>query len=411
MKVLVYTSPARGHLYPIVPILGELRDRGHDVAVRTLASEVPHVRELGMAAAPIDPRIEAIEHDDFGARTPVAAMKRATAVFTRRARFEPEDLRTAIEDVVPDVLVIDTNCWGAGAAAEISGVSWASFLPYPAPLPGIGVPPFGPGLAPAHNLAGRLRDRLLRPLVLGSVERSIRPPLNDVRRTLGAPTVQGAAGLYTRAPLTLYLTAEPFEYPRSDWPASFRLVGPVSYDPPGSAPPWLDAIDRPIVLVTTSSEFQDDGKLVATAFDALAGEDLFVVATLPSGDPASFRVPRNARLERFVPHSQVLGKASCAVTHGGMGATQKALAAGVPVVAVPFGRDQLEVARRVAHCGAGIRLPSRKLSSARLRAAVHDAIVRRPAAERLARDLSSAGGALRAADELEKLAVPDPSRT
>jgi UDP:flavonoid glycosyltransferase YjiC (YdhE family) len=49
----------------------------------------------------------------------------------------------------------------------------------------------------------------------------------------------------------------------------------------------------------------------------------------------------------------VLDRAACAVTHGGMGATQKALAHGVPVCVVPFGRDQLEVARRVRTAGAG----------------------------------------------------------
>lgn len=75
MRVLAHTSPARGHLYPIVPILKELRDRGHDVAVCTLAAELPHVRKLGMAVTAIDPRIEAIQHDDFGARSPVAALK------------------------------------------------------------------------------------------------------------------------------------------------------------------------------------------------------------------------------------------------------------------------------------------------------------------------------------------------
>ena len=34
----------------------------------------------------------------------------------------------------------------------------------------------------------------------------------------------------------------------------------------------------------------------------------------------------------------------------------KALAAGVPVVAIPLGRDQLDNAARVAHHGAGLRL-------------------------------------------------------
>jgi UDP:flavonoid glycosyltransferase YjiC (YdhE family) len=52
-------------------------------------------------------------------------------------------------------------------------------------------------------------------------------------------------------------------------------------------------------------------------------------------------------VEQFVPHWPVLERAVCAVTHGGMGAAQKALASGVPVSAVPFVRDQLEVARRV----------------------------------------------------------------
>jgi hypothetical protein len=39
-RILAYTSPARGHLYPLTPILDELARRGHDICVRTLASEV-----------------------------------------------------------------------------------------------------------------------------------------------------------------------------------------------------------------------------------------------------------------------------------------------------------------------------------------------------------------------------------
>ena len=37
-RVLAYTSPARGHLYPLVQILDELAARGHEIAIRTLAS-------------------------------------------------------------------------------------------------------------------------------------------------------------------------------------------------------------------------------------------------------------------------------------------------------------------------------------------------------------------------------------
>jgi len=274
----------------------------------------------------------------------------------------------------------------------------------PGPFPGKGIPPFGPGLAPAHNLAGRLRDQLLTPLVVGSVERAILPPVNAIRRQVGIRPISNARELYSAAPLTLYLTAEPLEYPRSDWPDSFRLVGPISFDPPAPTPQWLDHIDQPIVLVTTSSEFQDDGRLIATALEGLRDEPVYVVATLPSGDPSRFDIPANARVERWLAHSALLARTACAVTHGGMGVTQKALVAGVPVVVVPFGRDQLEVARRVEVSGAGVRLPATKLSPARLRDAVRAARDKGSTAQTLARQLTAAGGAASAADEIETLA-------
>jgi len=403
MNVLAYTSPARGHLFPLIPILRELHGRGHTISLRTLASGVDIGRGLGFATEAIDQRIEAIVHDDYQARTPVGSVKRSTAVFARRAEFEVEDLRAAIESESPDVVIVDINCWGAIAVAEVSGLPWVSFLPYLAPFPGKGVPPFGPGFAPAHNWVGRLRDRLLQPLVLGSVENAVKPPVNAVRRSVGAVTVAGARDLFASAPLTLYLTAEPFEYHRSDWPPSYRLVGPLSFDPAAEPPTWLDEIDKPIVLVTTSSEFQDDGRLVRTALEALRDEDVFVVATLPSGDPSSFQVPPNARVERWLAHSAVLPKAACVITHGGMGATQKALVAGVPAVVVPFGRDQLETARRVEVSGVGVRLPLSKLSTSRLREAVRLARTKRGAAQLLAAGFAAAGGAPRAADEIEAL--------
>jgi len=49
-RYLAYTSPARGHLYPLVETLDALRGRGHDVAVRTLASEVEAMRARGFDA-------------------------------------------------------------------------------------------------------------------------------------------------------------------------------------------------------------------------------------------------------------------------------------------------------------------------------------------------------------------------
>lgn len=110
-----------------------------------------------------------------------------------------------------------------------------------------------------------------------------------------------------------------------------------------------------------------------------------VVATLPAdGHHAGFTVPANARLQRFVPQGPLLERAVRAMTHGGMGATQKALVHGVPVCAVPFGRDQLEVAWRVEVAGAGTRLPATRLRPDRLRDRIREAETKAGAARRIA---------------------------
>jgi len=121
---------------------------------------------------------------------------------------------------------------------------------------------------------------------------------------------------------------------------------------------------------------------------------------LYSGDPGAYDAPANATVVDFVPHGPILDRAAVAITHGGMGATQKALARGVPVCAVPFGRDQFEVARRVEHAGAGTRLTAGRLNAERLREAVTTAMRRADGARRIADAYRAAGGPQRAADAL-----------
>ena len=183
------------------------------------------------------------------------------------------------------------------------------------------------------------------------------------------------------------------------------MVGPGDWDPsePSSEPDWLSRLARPVVLVTSSTLFQDDAKLVQTALDALEGEPYDVVVTTASLDPGDFRRPENAHVERFVPHSLVLRNAAAVVCHGGMGITQKALLNGVPVCVVPFGRDQVEVARRVQEAGAGTRLPLSRLNAGNLREAVRQTITRKRQAEKVGARLRAAGGASAAATALERL--------
>jgi MGT family glycosyltransferase len=401
--ILAYTSPALGHLLPMSALLSELSGRGHRVHVRTLSSGVPTGRRFGFHTEAIDARIEAVTMEDWRAPNVLAALRVSIGVFCRRAAYEIDDLRRALAQVQPEALIIDVNCWGAQSVADAAGIPWLVFSPYTPFLSSRGVPPFGPGLKPLPGVMGRIRDSALRPVLTGLLERTMLPALNKVRADAGAPGIKSSDEFLRRAALILVATAEPFEYPHPDWGASVQLIGPCAVDPgPGTVPDWLSAIEQPIVLVTTSSEPQADARLVLAAMAALADDPVHVVATVPAGLPENVPVPANATVRGFVPHGPVLDRAVCAVTHGGMGATQKALAKAVPVCVVPFGRDQLEVARRVEVACCGTRLPAKKLSPARLRDKVHQARTMTAGARRVAAGFAGTGGVARGAELIEQ---------
>jgi UDP:flavonoid glycosyltransferase YjiC (YdhE family) len=126
------------------------------------------------------------------------------------------------------------------------------------------------------------------------------------------------------------------------------------------------------------------------------------VATLPAGVPDEIGTPPNATVREFVPHSQVLDRAACAITHGGMGVTQKALGRGVPVCVVPYGRDQFEVARRVEVAKCGTRLLPKRLTARRLREKVLQATAMTEGARRVAAGYVATGGVARGADLIEQ---------
>ena len=402
-KVLVYTSPARGHLYPVMDLALQLRARGHDVRVRTLASELAAVERAGLQAKPIAAAIEARPVDDWQAKTPMESVKRSLRAFVDRAALEVGDLRAATAEEQPDLLLLDTNTWGAQAAAETSGLPWATWHPFPLPLASKDVPPFGLGLPLARGPLGRLRDALLRPLLTAPLQAML-PDLNRVRASVGARPFTHISDLYRAPPVLLHRTAEPFEYPRRDWPPNIHLVGPGLWSPPSEAPAWLAGRQKPIVLVTCSTEYQNDGPLVQAAIDAFGKDgDVQLVCTTAGVDPTLFAPPPGVVLERFVPHAHVLPRASAVVCHGGMGITQRALSAGVPVCVVPWGRDQVDVGRRVVEAKAGTMLRRGRLRADRLRAAVQQARALASGAAAISQAYARAGGAPRAADLLEGL--------
>jgi MGT family glycosyltransferase len=399
--VLAYTSPARGHLNPMMATLVELRRRGAEVHVRTLSNQVEMVRAAGLACEPLDPAIEALVHDDHEAKSQIEAGRRSFATFASRSPHDAPDFAAALETVRPNVSLVDVTCFGAKAVAEREDIAWAESRPFLLEEQVPGAPPFGLGLRPMRGPLGRLRDTALSFTSKSFDKKARLPTVNAGRRAAGLPELGLADEWRHRAPATLYWTARPFEY-RRPLPPGVAMVGPGPWDTQADAPFELPVDERPLILVACSSEFQDDGEIAAAALAGLRGRWRLAVTTA-GVDPAGLGETGDAVVARFLPHSQLLERASAVVCHGGMGITQKALSFGVPVCVVPWGRDQLDVAAHVVEAGAGTKLSRKRLTPERLAESVEATLACAPAATAVKAGYEAAGGAARAATLLEQL--------
>jgi UDP:flavonoid glycosyltransferase YjiC (YdhE family) len=81
-----------------------------------------------------------------------------------------------------------------------------------------------------------------------------------------------------------------------------------------------------------------------------------VVPTGPAVDPAELRGAGNVLVVRSAPHSQLFPLADAVLTHAGHGTLLKALAAGIPALCFPLGRDQKDNVVRAERHGAVLRL-------------------------------------------------------
>jgi MGT family glycosyltransferase len=401
----VYATPAAGHTFPLVPGLLELQSRGHTVHLRAAPSLVDALRAAGLRnVESVDRRILEFEVRDYEVSNPKERLTRGLENLIQRGPYEAAQFKRDVAAIRPDAVLTDMNSYGAVVAAEASGLPWASIQPTLLAYPDADTPPFGLGLKPMSGPLGRARNRVLNRMVIAMYTKAMLPGINRMRADAGLEQLDDVFQHVMRPERLIVLTGRPLEYPRKNLPAMFRHVGPQVWEPESEAPDWLLEDGDPWVLVTCSTEYQGDESLARAAIEGLRDEPVRVVVTLADAYGADLPTAPNARVERFVPHRQVLERSAAVVCHGGMGIVQKSVMAGVPVAVVPFGRDQPEVARRVVECGAGVKLQSKKLTPERLRNAVRETIGKRDGAQAAGAALRASGGPSRFADEVEDLA-------
>jgi UDP:flavonoid glycosyltransferase YjiC (YdhE family) len=341
--LVVATAGAGGDLQPLIAVALALRDRGHDLVVlgdrsveRSLvgmgvATEVlPPELDLGPALiGAIRKAMEATE-GDLAAAGPLVQER-----MTAWAGSVAGPVERAVSTHGPNVVV--TSLFGVEVLAEIDlACPWvvvnSTFYVGPDPP---------------------------RPIEEDFGPRAV-PLLSRYASLMGVPD------------LVLHATDRVFDLSFDGLPERHHYVGPLGIWESVAAPPsYLDEPGDPWVLASISSQMQDDLPIAREVLKALADRRVRVLVTVgPDHDPSELStVPTNAHVEQVVPHSGVLERARLFIGHAGHGSVMKALWQGVPMVLVPWGRDQPGVAARASALGTAVVVSRDEASAEAIRLA------------------------------------------
>lgn len=393
MKVLIASTPATGHLNPMLAIARGLLGDGHDVTVLSGSVLRSRIETAGAKFKALPP---AADFDLTDVLTVVPELKtmepgpeqgRLTArrIFIDPIPVQDAGLRAAIDDDQPDIVIGDNTMFGAlpllceprNTRPPIA-MCGTSFLHVQRDD---GAPHFL-GLWPATTQAER--DRYVA--MAEERDRMIGEPVRQHLNETLAPMNVGPLpmNLFDTTPLLadayLQLSVPGFEFP-CKVPSNVHFVGTPSIVPNQVAlPPWAGDLDgrRKVVLVTQGTVANYNfNTLVRPTLDALADERDVLVMVTTGGRPVEEipgRLPANARVASYLPFEWALKKTSVFVTNGGYGSVSQALSHGVPIVGAGMTQDKADVNARIAWTGAGIDLKSNQPEPQALREAVRATI-------------------------------------
>src|SRR6202035_5865010 len=148
---------------------------------------------------------------------------------------------------------------------------------------------------------GRVRDRVANLAFLALFNRGL-PAVNRARAEHGLAPLRHILDQLNH----VVLTSESFDFHGDAHRQHVRYVGPVLTDPEWVSEwrsPWPEDDTRPLVVVSLSSTYMAQERVLARAIDGLGRLDARVIVTTgPAIDPASLPSPENTAVVRSAPH-------------------------------------------------------------------------------------------------------------
>lgn len=370
-NTLIVTVEGGGNVPPIYGFAKELMKTGHDI---TILSE-PCMREsaaaLGVSFVPYREHFlrEDLKKDlfkDWNAtllNNPIFE-----TVMFGPAAYVVEHTIELIRSRSIDLLVVDFLLFPAVIAAKYMKIPVILLNHMPEMLPGPNRPPGNMNLRPGKGFAYRLRDQFLGKLFFLKLN-EYKPKLNKIMASLSMDPLHNTADLIKNADLRLIQTLKSFDIPIEPPHENVRYTGPVLDDPDWAASnswknPWPEQADRPIVVISFSSTFQNQQGAIQNCIDAIKELRVNGCVTLgPAMQDIELNCPDNIVVYKSIKHSILFPHTDLVITHGGHGTIIRSLANGLPVLCLPMGRDQGDNAIKVEMHKVGLKLSPTSKSS------------------------------------------------
>jgi len=350
------------HTFPMLSVAEALVKAGHRVLVHTGERDYTKVQAAGAELVPMSQECNILFRvENSSVRLPLWIPNFARGFW----RFRSEML-TMVPDMVAELEIIlrreQVDCiigdylgFGASYAAERLGIpyvtvsmSWATTLnadalpvAFPIPLP--------------NRIVHALFDLIF--------------PLGRTRKQVGLPPrPKNAPAEFCSVVVSKLLNIVLID---RDFLASQNLqenqvfVGPTTFQMPRTTDeqPLGVNLEPGTVLLSTTTAANMCGDLYRRLLKAIAQMRIPLLATIANDTDIPSGLGDNVRVERFVPHDEVVPYVKAIVTHGGAGMVGRAFRSGIPMLIIPHNGDQIPTAIQAAKLGLAYYLPEKKATA------------------------------------------------
>lgn len=312
---------------------------------------------------------------------PVATLRYQADARLHDLLFEPDRVMDRLAEILdqirPDRVVVDHVAFGARLALHALGLHPATMvLGHPSALPGAGevygLPPVWPVamrpsdsdvedlkrrcLASVEELSNGCHELLTRQAAKALVE------FDDSTRYV-ADTDSASLDLTGRpGNPTIYVYPSELVVDHASTPTGSVFLGSLSRDEQlGDV--QLPTGTGPRVTVALGSFLSARSDVLATIVAAACVGGWRLALAYGSSDPALLGpFPDGSLIARHIPQVALLAHTDVVIHHGGNGSVTESIAAGVPMVVLPFSTDQFAGAAAIERSGLGVVLAPNDLT-------------------------------------------------